>query len=139
MAATYSPAGHKVVDRSATRTERQCLTASLVISSVGIAISIIGWWLTRYYNVSAAQEGRRTKDLIRIDWDSSDLPLLLFLMFVAGAAALVFALIGARAVGPYVWKAVVAGVLATSLLMVPIVVTANSLVTAGIWDNAGGD
>ena len=139
MNATYSPAGHEVVDRSATRVERQCLTASLVISSVGIATSITGWWLTRYYNVSAAEEGRRTKDLMGIDWDSSDLPLLLFLMFVAGAAALVFALIGARAVGPKVWKAVIAGMLATSLLMVPVVVAANSLVTAGVWDNFGGD
>jgi hypothetical protein len=139
MTATYSPAGHEVVDRSANRTEHLCLTASLVISSVGIAVSIIGWWMTRFYNVSAAEEGMRTKDLMSIDWDSSDLPFLLFLMFVAGAAALVFALIGARAVGPNVWKAVVAGMLATSLLMVPVVVAANSLVTAGLWDNVGGD
>jgi len=74
-----------------------------------------------------------------IDWSDSVLPLLLFVMFALGAAAFVLAMLGARAVMAAPWKAVMAGAMATTLAMVPVVVLANTWVTAGLVRNFGGD
>ena len=119
------------------------LSTSLLISTGGVVISVIGWWVVRFYNASAAREGRHVKDLMVFDWSDSTLPFLLFVMFVVGVGAFALALIGARAVGsePWQvrpWKAVVAGGLAAMIAMVPLVVLANTWVTAGLG-NVGGD
>jgi hypothetical protein len=126
------------VDAEDLRFERKCLTGSLVISSVTIVAGVVGWWVVRFANVSAAEEGGRVRDLLNIDWSNGPLPLLLFLLLVLGSACLVLALMGARAAQAAPWRAVVAGMLAAALLMVPVIAVANSLVTAGIW-NTGGD
>ena len=123
----------------ATTGQTRCLTASLFISTVGVTTSILGWWLVRHNNLEAAREGRRMKDFLSVDWDSSGLPLLLFIMFVAGAAAFILACLGAAAARSTPQKAVVAGALAASLVMVPIVVVANTWVTASVTDPVGGD
>ncbi len=119
--------------------EQKCLRASFVVSSLGIVASIVGWWVIRFYNSQAVDEGRRMKDLMSIDWSDSVLPLLLFVMFALGAAAFVLAMLGARAVMAAPWKAVMAGAMATTLAMVPVVVLANTWVTAGLVRNFGGD
>lgn len=126
------------VDAADLRYERKCLNASLVISAVTVVTGVIGWWVVRFSNVRAAEDGGRVRDFLNIDWANGPLPLLLFLLFVIGSASVVLALIGARAAQAAPWKAVVAGMLAAALLMVPVIAVANSLVTAGIW-NSGGD
>lgn len=118
--------------------ERRCLNSSLALSSVSVLVGVIGWWLVRFANLTAAEEGGRVRDLLNIDWGNGPLPLLLFVTFVVGAASLVLALLGAGASRSAPWKAVVAGMLGAAILMVPVITVANSLVTAGIW-NTGGD
>lgn len=117
--------------------ERRCLAVSLVLSSASILLGVIGWWLVRFANVTAAEEGGRVRDLLNVNWERGPLPLLLFVIFVVGVASLVLALLGAGAARSAPWKAVVAGMLASALLMIPVVTVANSLVTAGIWSNGG--
>jgi hypothetical protein len=48
-------------------------------------------------------------------------------------------MLGAKAVMAAPWKAVMAGAMATTLAMVPVVVLANTWVTAGLARNFGGD
>lgn len=62
--------------------ERWCLNGSLILSSLSILVGVIGWWLVRFANVTAAEEGGRVRDLLNIDWESSPLPLLLFVIFM---------------------------------------------------------
>lgn len=118
--------------------ERRCLASSLALSSVAIVAGVAGWWVVRFSNMTAAEEGGRVRDLANINWGNGPLPFLLFVIFVVGAASLVLALLGAGAARSAPWKAVVAGMLGAALLMVPVITIANSLVTAGIW-NTGGD
>ena len=120
------------------------LNASLLISSVGIAASVAGWWAVRLYNENAADEGRRMKDMLSVDWSESTLPFLLFILFVVGVCAFALALMGVRAVGHEAWqvsatRAVVAGALSALLMAVPLVVLANSMVTAGLSNMGMGD
>lgn len=121
---------------SPSRGERLCLVASLVISSLGIVASVVGWWLVRAHNVRAVESGGRIRDLVITEADGSALPALLFLSFLVGLTALILALTGARAAPPRTWLAVVAGVLAMSLIMTPVVVVANAfVVTRGVMVN----
>ncbi|HVQ89372.1 MAG TPA: hypothetical protein VMT88_14440 [Actinomycetes bacterium] len=80
------------------------------------------------------ESGRRVKDLVIASADYSSPPLLMLIMFSVGATALMLALIGAKGGAPTrPWLLVVAGMLATSLLTVPIIVVANAwVVTTGV-------
>ena len=125
-------------DEDVTRFERRCLSSSLILSSVTLVAGVIGWWVVRFANVTAAEEGGRVRDLLNINWGNGPLPFLLFVTLVVGSASVVLALLGAGAARSAPWKAVVAGMLGAALLMIPLITFANSLVTAGIW-GAGGD
>lgn len=125
-----------VIGASPTKGERLSLVASMVISSVGIVASIGGWWLVRAHNVESVETGGRIRDLVVTEAEGSALPALLFISFVVGLTALTLALIGARAAPPRHWLAVVAGMLAMSLIMTPVVVVANAfVVTRGVMLN----
>ena len=52
-----------VIGTSPTQHERLSLVASIVISSVGIVASIVGWWLVRAHNEGAVETGGRIRDL----------------------------------------------------------------------------
>lgn len=123
---------------ASTSMERAALTVSMVLSSLTIVAAVVGWWLVRFANVTAAEEGGRVRDLMSTNWGNGPLPLLLFVLFVIGAASLVLALLGAGAARNAPWKAVIAGMLGAAVLMIPLITVANSLVTAGIW-GGGGD
>ena len=112
------------------------LISSLTISSMGIVASVVAWWLVRLHNIEAVEAGKRTKDLVIAEAEGSSLPLLLFILVIVGGTALALAFVGAREARDRPRLLIVAGVLATTLLMVPVVVVANALVvTTGVMLN----
>jgi hypothetical protein len=128
------PVSGPVVRKRTPQFYRWCLRASLTISSMGVIGSVIVWWLVRLDNLEAVESGTRIHDLVIASADSSSLPLLMFVMACVGSTALILALISAKGAPPTrPWLLVVAGMLATSLLMVPVVVVANAwVVTTGV-------
>lgn len=113
---------------------RRCLIASVTISSMGVFASLIGWSFVRLRNLKAVESGGRIHDLVIASADGSSLPLVLFIMFIVGGTALGLALLSAKdARLERRWLLVVAGMLATTLVMVPVVVIANAwVVTTGV-------
>ena len=115
---------------------RWCVTASLVVSSMGIIASVIAWWLVRLNNLDAVESGTRVHDLVIEEASESSLTLLLIIMLIVGGTALWLALIGAKGALGRPRLLVVTGMLATSLLMVPVVVLAQAIVvTHGVMIN----
>jgi ABC-type Fe3+ transport system permease subunit len=110
-------------------------TASVVISTVGIFVSLVGFvWA----NVQ------------RVDYDDLDLTgvfsgaeegfsyvaVYLTAMLLAGLLALFLAMVGASAVRHRAWIAVVAGAMAMFLVMVPVVFVAGH--EANHWGGCTG-
>ncbi len=121
MTTTIDPARPAEQDRAGLG---RSLTASLVISTVGVFVSLVGWvWAN-------AQ---------RIDYDDLDLTgvfsgseegfayfaVYLTAMFLAGILALFLALVGSAGVRERAWTAVAAGAMAMVLVMVPVVFVAG--------------
>jgi hypothetical protein len=121
-----------------TSLQRASLNGSLILSSAALVGAIVLWWVVRFSNETAAEEGGRVRDLLNINWGSGPLPFVLFVTFAIGTVAAVLALMGANAARSAPWRAVLAGMMSAAILMVPVITVASSLVTAGIW-NYGGD
>ena len=56
--------------------ERRCLSLSLAISWTGIVLGTVGFWVTRFYNVSAADE-RCSRSLVTATTETSMRPAML--------------------------------------------------------------
>ena len=136
--AANSPA--RVAPDTGTQAQQICLVASFIVSGIALLFAGFIYLLVHHHNmVVATGEGSGHSVTMMGHWDPySDLPLYMFTMFVVGVAALVLALIGAPA-ARQPWVNVVAGALAVTIFMVPIVVIANKLLTVGIFPNMGGD
>ena len=124
---------------SPTQAQQICLVASFIVSGIALLFAGFIYLLVHHHNmVVASGQGSGHVATMMGHWDPySDLPLYMFTMFVVGVAALILALIGAPA-ARQAWVNVVAGALAVSILMVPLVVIANKLLTVGIFPNIGG-
>ena len=136
--AANSPA--PVAPDSGTQAQLISLVASFILSGFGLLFATFMFLLVHHQNALVASgEGPGRIRTMMGQWNAySDIPIYLFLMFVVGVGAIILAFLGARAARD-AWVPVLAGVLAMSILMVPIVVIANKLLTVGIHGGIGGD
>ena len=110
------------------------LKASLVVSTVGIVFSLLGWlWANgqqvEYTDLELVE--------VRAGSDLEYVPLYLAAMLILGLVALALAAAGARAGQRQPWVVVVAGAMAMFLVMVPVVFFVGYEVSH--WSSYPGD
>lgn len=125
-----------------TRSGEICLATSFVLSGLAILTGIIVMFQIASNNARFRNEARgQYVDLFGPWPNNGDRPIYVFLLLVVGVAALTLAFIGAKSAYNR-WPGVLAGAMATSVLMVPILMIASrflSGVLGGGFGNGGGD
>ena len=114
-----------------------CLVASLVLSSVTIVVGVVIFWQTYVAN-QARLEGPNTghdvwrQNRLMGEWVlGTSRGTILFCALAIGVVASILAFVGSKAAERRPWLAMLAGVLATAVVMVPLVVAADAWLASG--------
>ena len=114
-----------------------CLVASLVLSSVTIVVGAVIFWQTYVAN-QARLEGPNTghdvwrQNRLMGEWVlGTSRGTILFWALAIGVVASILAFVGSKAAERRPWFAMLTGVLATAVVMVPLVVAADAWLASG--------
>jgi hypothetical protein len=128
------------IEQSDERWPRYLLTASFVISSVGLAVSFLGGLWASGQQVDYGDLSLREL----FNGNSSTAPYFYYaeylaLSFLAGVAALILAFLGARAAAERPLRAILAGAMASALVMIPVVLIVSYEINHWYAGVHGGD